>query len=239
MTGGNDARNGAPDIAAHAAEKMPGPNPFLGLRLSDILLTLGEIGGQAVRTPMLALRHETQLAGSLLSILAGTKDFAPPKGDKRFDDAAWHANPFYRMYMQGYLAWSNALDRFAADSGLDPVARERARFVLSLMTDALAPTNTLAGNPAALKKAIDSGGKSVLEGFKNLLADMTTNQGMPAQVDMKAFQPGRNLGLSPGAVVWRNEVLELIQYEPATGEVYARPQLIVPPQINKFYVFDL
>ena len=241
MTGGKDeiAHDGAADIAAQAAETILGPNPFLGLRLSDILLTLGEIGGQAVKAPMLALKHETELAGSLLAILAGTKEFAPPKGDKRFADAAWQANPFYRMYMQGYLAWSNALDSFAADLGMDPVARERARFVLSLMADAMAPTNTLAGNPAALKKAIDSGGKSLLDGFKNLLADITTHQGMPAQVDMTAFQPGRNLGLSPGAVVWRNEALELIQYAPATGQVYARPQLIVPPQINKFYVFDL
>jgi poly(3-hydroxyalkanoate) synthetase len=111
--------------------------------------------------------------------------------------------------------------------------------VVSLLTDALAPTNTLLGNPAALKRVIDSGGASLLEGFKNLLADLTANRGMPAQVDTTAFQLGKNLALSPGAVVFRNDVLELIQYAPATGEVYARPQMIVPPQINKYYVFDL
>ena len=111
--------------------------------------------------------------------------------------------------------------------------------MVSLWTDALSPTNTLLGNPAALKKIIESGGTNLFNGLKNMLADLSTNKGMPAQVDKKAFEVGRNLALSPGAVVFRNEVLELIQYQPATSEVFARPHVIVPPQVNKFYVFDL
>jgi polyhydroxyalkanoate synthase len=97
----------------------------------------------------------------------------------------------------------------------------------------------LFGNPEALKKIVDSGGASLIGGVKNLMADLLQNQGMPAQVDKTAFEVGKNLGTTPGAVVFRNEVLELIQYAPATAQVYSRPQLIVPPQINKFYVFDL
>jgi polyhydroxyalkanoate synthase len=143
------------------------------------------------------------------------------------------------MALQSYVAWRNALYGFVDRSALDAKTKERAQFVLSLFTDALSPTNTLLGNPAALKKVIDSGGASLLDGIRNLMTDMLQNQGMPAQVDRSAFKVGENLGTSPGAVVFRNDVLELIQYTPATEHVYARPQLIVPPQINKFYIFDL
>ncbi|HEX3524289.1 MAG TPA: alpha/beta fold hydrolase [Stellaceae bacterium] len=242
MTNGKDKApetGGAEDVAAQATEGILGPNPFIGLRPQDILATVGNIGGQAVKQPMLVLEQEAALARELISVLSGTAEIAPSRGDKRFLDIAWKDNPFYRMSLQGYLAWGSSLSSFVEKSGLDNLTKQRAQFVVSLLTDALAPTNTLLGNPAALKRVIDSGGASLLEGFKNLLADLTANRGMPAQVDTTAFQLGKNLALSPGAVVFRNDVLELIQYAPATGEVYARPQMIVPPQINKYYVFDL
>lgn len=227
------------DIAAQAADEVLGPNPFIGLRPADVLASLADIGGQVFKAPMLAVQQETRLAATLFSVLSGSSDITPVKGDKRFLDAAWNTNPFYHRYLQGYLALSQAFDDFVDNAAMDSVAKQRAHFVLSLYLDALAPTNTLAGNPAAIRKALESGGASLLAGYKNLLADVTANQGMPAQVDMKAFAPGRNLALSPGAVVWQNDVLELIQYSPTTKQVHARPQLIVPPQINKFYIFDL
>ena len=230
---------GAEDVAAQATGGILGPNPFIGLRPQDILGTVGNIGGQAVKQPMLVLEQEAALARDLISVLSGNADIAPSRGDKRFLDSAWKDNPFYRMSLQGYLAWGNALASFVDKSGLDSLTKRRAQFVVSLLTDALSPTNTLLGNPAALKRVIDSGGGSLLEGIKNLLTDLTTNQGMPAQVDKAAFQVGKDLAHSSGAVVFRNSVLELIQYAPVTGEVYARPQIIVPPQINKFYIFDL
>ena len=230
---------GADDLAARAAEQMLGPNPFVGLRVEDILATCQELAGQAVKYPMLVLEQEAVLAHELMLALAGQSELAPAQGDKRFQDAAWKENAFYRFSLQSYLAWSNALNAFVAKSTLDKASKERARFVVSLWTDALSPTNTLLGNPAALKKIIESGGTNLFNGLKNMLADLSTNKGMPAQVDKKAFEVGRNLALSPGAVVFRNEVLELIQYQPATSEVFARPHVIVPPQVNKFYVFDL
>jgi polyhydroxyalkanoate synthase subunit PhaC len=228
-----------PDLAAQAAEEVLGPNPFIGLSPVDILRTLGEIGSAALRTPAQAATHEVALARTLFSILIGEAEIAPLKGDRRFTDHAWTNNRFYRMSMQAYLAWSNAIDGFIGGIGLDNAAQQRARFVASLLTDAVAPTNTLIGNPAALKNVIDSGGKSLVDGVRHLLNDLTSNRGMPAQVDQSAFDVGRNLALSPGAVVWRDEVLELNQYAPATQTVHVRPQLIVPPQINKYYVFDL
>jgi polyhydroxyalkanoate synthase len=236
---GKDHGQAANEIAAQAAEEVLGPNPFVGLRPADLIASLSDIGQQIIQAPMLALQHESRLASTLFSVLTGTSDIAPVKGDRRFADNAWNDNPFYRRYLQSYLAISKSFDDFLQDTSLDNVAKQRAHFVLSLWLDALAPTNTLVGNPAAIRKALESGGASLLAGYRNLLADMTANQGMPAQVDMTAFAVGRDLALSPGAVVWQNEVMELIQYSSTTEQVYARPQLIVPPQINKFYIFDL
>ncbi len=231
---------GAPDeIAARASEEILGPNPFVGLRPQDIFAAAHQIGAQALRQPTLVLEQEAALARELLSVLSGNAKLDPPQGDKRFTDSAWRDNPFYRMYLQGYLAWGKALSGFVARSALDAKSKERASFVVSLVTDALAPTNTLLGNPAALKKIIESGGASLVAGLQNMMADLTKNQGMPAQVNKQAFRLGENLARSPGAVVFRNDLLELIQYAPSTSDVYARPHLIVPPQINKYYIFDL
>lgn len=106
------------------------------------------------------------------------------------------------------------------------------------MTEAMAPTNS-AANPAAVKRFFETGGKSLLDGLSHMAKDLVHNGGMPSQVNMDAFEVGKNLGTSEGAVVFRNDVLELIQYRPITEQVYERPLLVVPPQINKFYVFDL
>ena len=227
------------ELADRATGGMTSLNPFVGVRPCDILATAQQIGAQAIRHPVLLLEQEAALARELVSIFSGNAASMPPQGDKRFADAAWRDNSLYRSTLQGYLALRNALTGFVDRSALDEKSKERAQFVLSLVTDAMAPTNTLFGNPAAIRKIVDSGGASLIAGMKNLLTDTLTNRGMPAQVDKAAFEVGKNLGTSPGAVVFRNEVLELIQYAPATPNVYARPQLIVPPQINKFYIFDL
>ena len=107
------------------------------------------------------------------------------------------------------------------------------------MIDALAPTNSLAGNPAALRKLAATKGTSLLRGLANLVDDIASGRGLPKQVDPRPFTVGRNLASTPGAVVFRNDLLELIQYAPTTTHVHGRPLVIVPPQINKFYVFDL
>ena len=216
-----------------------GPNPLVGLSPGDILETMQRIAGGVLRSPQSALNREMEFVGALLSILTGTAEIEAQKGDKRFADPIWSQNPFYRMSMQTYLAWSRTMEGFARDIGPDRAAQRRAQFVMSLLTEASAPTNTLPGNPAALKAALESGGQSLANGLRNLLNDLATNNAMPAQVDKSKFKVGGNLAVSPGAVVWRDEVLELIQYTPQTTEVQARPHLIVPPQINKFYVFDL
>ncbi|BAO90930.1 alpha/beta fold hydrolase [Caballeronia cordobensis] len=226
-------------LAADASDGMLGANPFVGLRALDMFAAAGQIGAQAMLHPTLLMTQTAALVRDLTSAASGKEACSPEPGDKRFADPAWREQSLYRTTLQGYLAWRNALAGFVDHSALDDANKERARFAMSLVTDALAPTNTLAGNPAALRKLVESRGASVVAGVRNMLADTLGNKGMPAQVDKRAFRVGENLATSPGAVVFRNEVLELIQYTPSTPNVYARPQLIVPPQINKFYIFDL
>ena len=123
--------------------------------------------------------------------------------------------------------------------GLDAKSRERARFAVTLLTDAAAPTNTLLGNPSALAKALETRGRSLLTGVRHMAHDMRRNGGMPSTVDTRPFTVGGNLAATPGQVVHRSEVFELIQYAPAGEEVYARPLVAIPPQINKYYITDL
>src|SRR5438093_7127413 len=144
------------DLAVQAADGILGPNPFVGLRPQDILASLREIAQQAVQHPTLVIEQEAALVRDLVSILSGGSNLAPAQGDKRFGDAIWRENPIYRACLQGYLAWTNAMHGFVERSALDARTKDRARFVVSLVADALAPTNTLLGNPAALKKTWDT-----------------------------------------------------------------------------------
>src|SRR5205814_688385 len=172
-------------------------------------------------------------------LMTGQCTVEPDAKDNRFTDEAWKTNPFYRAYLQTYLTWEQSLNAFVNNANLDKKDADRARFVLSLFADTVAPTNTLLGNPAAMKKMYETGGASLVKGLTHMLEDLANNGGMPSRVDMKAFQVGKDLATSPGAVVFKNEVLELIQFQPTTLEVYGRPLLIVPPQVNKYYVMDL
>jgi len=231
---------GAPsEDAQRAAEGILGPNPFVGFGFTDLLTTAGRLLTQAAKQPRLVIEQQAAFTRELILALAGKSEIAPEAGDKRFQDPAWQDNPIYRASLQTYLAWRRGLHALIDGAGMDRQDTERARFTVSLLTEALAPTNTLLGNPAALKNAFDTGGASLVRGLLNLLDDIAHNGGMPSQVDKSAFQVGHNLAVTPGAVVFKNDVLEVIQYAPVTAEVYRRPLLFVPPQINKFYIFDL
>src|SRR2546422_4685142 len=227
------------------AEQMPGGEaafglmPLVGFRGADLFNVGQQIAEQAIKQPPLLLKHYTDFMLEIGRVMIGQSTVEPDARDKRFTDEVWKTNPFYRMYLQTYLTWQQSLNAFLNDADLDKKDADRARFVLSLFADTVAPTNTLLGNPAAMKKMYETGGASLVRGLTHMLEDLANNGGLPSQVNMKAFQVGKDLALSPGAVVFKNEVLELIQYQPTTPEVYSRPLLIVPPQVNKFYVMDL
>ena len=179
------------------------------------------------------------LAGELSSIAAGQSTIAPARGDHRFDDPAWTSNPFYRRLGQAYLAAASALTDAVDSADLDWRRAEQARFAATIITSALAPTNTLPGNPAAARLAVETGGRSLLRGARNMADDVLAGRRMPRQVDRRPFRLGENTGATPGAVVFRNEVVEVIQYAPVTPSVRAVPLLIVWSLINRFYILDL
>jgi polyhydroxyalkanoate synthase subunit PhaC len=175
----------------------------------------------------------------LLRIGLGKSEVAPEKGDKRFADTAWRENPFFRASLQTYLYFGSTIDPYVDSLGIEGVNAERVRFALMLLREALAPTNFLPTNPAALKRLIDTGGKSLVRGIANWAGDVRHNHGMPSVVDLRPFTIGDNIAATPGAVIHRTEVFELIQYSPQSDTVYQRPMLVVPPQVNKYYALDL
>jgi polyhydroxyalkanoate synthase len=177
----------------------------------------------------------------LIRIAWGRSDVAPAKGDRRFADPAWTSNPVFRMIGQSYLASAQALGRVADAMGdrRSDTRAEQARFAANIMTSAAAPTNFLVSNPAALKRAFDTGGMSLARGARNFARDVRRNGGMPSMIEPGAFAVGRDLAVTPGAVVARDAVAEVLEYAPATDSVFARPVLVVPPPIGRFYFLDL
>ena len=175
----------------------------------------------------------------LMRVALGIGSVAIPDRDSRFTDPAWREHPFYRRLGQAYAAWEQSVGRIVDHQAGDWHRQARARYLASIVTGALSPTNFLPGNPAALKRAAETGGLSLLRGARNFLRDVATNRGMPSMVDTRPFQVGRNLACSPGAVVYREDMFELLQYAPTTDKVRARPLLVVPPELNRHYVLDL
>src|SRR3954454_5681775 len=189
--------------------------------------------------PDLTARRGTELAAELARVAVGRSQSEPPKGDRRFKDPAWAGNPAFRRLMQAYLAVGRTSEKLICDADLDWRGERRVRFAAENVLDALAPSNLPATNPAAIKAALDTGGRNFAQGARNLARDMAKPPRIPAMVDSSAFKVGKNLAVTPGSVVLRTPVFELIQYEPRTQQVRDRPLLIVPPMINKYYVTDL
>jgi polyhydroxyalkanoate synthase len=228
--------------AAPAVRSILGPDLFVGFDLGDLAASVADFAANLIDTRSKLLERLPKLSQEFFNVLTGRSEIEPDSSDKRFSDPAWKENPFYRALMQGYLAWrSTMLDLVNEQSsnGSDWKTPAQKRFAITLLTEALAPTNNLLGNPAALKHAFDTGGLSLIKGLRNFVDDLLHNGGMPSQVDKRSFKVGETLGVSTGAVVYRHELYELIQYTPATRQVYERPLLLVPPQINKYYIMDL
>jgi polyhydroxyalkanoate synthase len=214
-------------------------SPLVGLAREDLIGAVGALLRETAMKPDKTFKHMQSLGEETVKIMTGKSELAPAARDKRFADPAWTYNPFYRAGVQYYLAVQKTTQEWIDDLEFDELERNRARFVSAMILDALSPANTLAGNPSAIKRAIDSGGLSLVKGLKNAYEDIAHNDGIVSQVDKRPFKVGENLAVSKGSVVWRTEMMELIQYAPTTDKVHAIPQLTVPPQINKAYINDL
>jgi polyhydroxyalkanoate synthase len=157
--------------------------------------------------------------------------------DRRFGNDAWREQPWFSFLRQAYLAYGAYLRELAEAAPLPPAEKRRLVFATRQYVDAIAPCNYPATNPDVLRRAIETEGASLVQGLRNLSED--ARKGRITMTDEHAFEVGRNLAVTPGAVVFRNELIEVIQYEPCTPSVGTRPLLIVPPCINKFYILDL
>jgi polyhydroxyalkanoate synthase len=216
-----------------------GANPLVGLTRTQAAAGLARLARHAAVDPALVLATGLRAGADLADVTIGRSDVQPARGDKRFAHPAWAHNPIYRRLMQAYLVDATAVMRLVDEVDLDPKSRARARFALTLLVEALAPTNTLAGNPSALAKAVETRGRSLLTGLRHLAGDIRRNGGLPSTVDTRPFRVGDNIATTAGHVVHRTDVFELIQYEAQTETVAARPLVAIPPQINKYYITDL
>ncbi len=189
--------------------------------------------------PVDSIRRLGALGAEAGRIVAGSSDVQPRRGDRRFADSSWNDNPVLRRLVQLYLAGGQTVEELVAHADLDPRDRARVAFLLENLVDAVAPSNVPFVNPASTKEAIDTVGMSLARGGIQLVKDLAAAPRVPEMVDTSGFVLGENVAATPGAVVFRNEVLELIQYRPQAKKVYEVPVLIVPPTINKYYAIDL
>ncbi len=182
------------------------------------------------------VEQQTRLWGS---ILAGEPEAVakPEPGDRRFAAKEWRENPYFDYLKQSYLIASRFLVDLVESAALDGAEKERLRFAVKQWIDAMCPTNFAATNPQAIRQALETRGESFAHGLANLIAD--SHKGRISQTDESAFEVGRNIVITPGDVVYENELAQLIQYAPATEQVGARPLVMVPPCINKYYILDL
>ena len=223
----NEAPADAMDIMSEATDAAAG---LLPLDMANALADLVDPAAVAKEMPW--------LAEELTKIALGKSDIAFDKRDKRFADEAWRTVPYFRMLGQSYRLFEMWMDRMYQSVEGSWQDKARARFAADVITAALAPTNYLGTNPEALRKAVETGGLSLVRGAQNMLHDMARG-GMPAMVDRKQFTVGKDIAATPGSVVYRDEMFELLQYTPATPKVHSIPVLMIPPQINRHYVMDL
>jgi polyhydroxyalkanoate synthase len=235
-----DSNGGTPDRGSGAAmdalltDAVMGP----GGRWVPGLAGVKAVAKLATR-PRTVARRGAGLAAELAKIAVGRSEVAPDKSDRRFKDPAWSGNPAFKRLGQSYLATAETIDTVLSEAGLEWADERRVRFTAENLVDLVAPSNFPATNPAALKAAIDSGGLNFVKGARRLVSDMSSRPRIPAMVNRSEFAVGENIAVTPGAVVHRTEVFELLQYEPQTSKVRTRPLLVVPPMINKYYVTDL
>jgi polyhydroxyalkanoate synthase len=222
-----------------AADSPVTLSPIVGISGEDVLKGVNALLSAAVRQPYRIMKSVGAAGREVAGVVAGKSTVEVPQKDRRFADPAWQTNPLQKRLAQGWLALANAARGYVDGLELDGLARTRVNLLVSLVVDALAPSNLLLTNPSAMKHAIDTGGLSLVRGLQNFARDVRQNGGMPSAVDKRPFKVGENVACTPGAVVYRSETLELIQYQPQTERVHAIPLLFVPPQINKYYVLDL
>ena len=222
--------------------------------LSDMVKTFSKVTEYWLSDPSRALEAQTKLFAGYMGIWAnsirkmsgdapeGGAAIEPDRGDKRFQDPDWAGNAFFDFLRQAYLVTSRWAGELVSDAdGLDEHTRHKAGFYVKQITNAISPSNFILTNPELFRETVASNGENLVRGMKMLAEDITAGHGelKLRQADTSAFEVGRNLANTPGKVVARSDLAEIIQYAPTTEKVLKRPLLICPPWINKFYILDL
>jgi len=242
------AQGAIAEIALRNADRPAAlsPDPF------HVAPSLTEVMGRLASQPERLVRAQADLFSRYLDLwqsasrrLGGEEAPAvvtPERGDKRFTDPEWTENPVFDVIKQSYLLTSNWLNSLVGEvDEVDPLVKRRVEFFMKMLTDAFSPSNFLASNPAALREVMATGGESLVRGMDNFVADLNRGGGQLAiaQTNYEMFKVGENVATAPGKVVFRNELIELLQFTPTTKQVREIPLLIFPPWINKFYILDL
>ena len=237
----NDANDDSDDSAAGAASPMDTMFADAGSSLRRWLPGRGgfSLAAALARSPRPVARIARDTAGELARVAVGRSKIEPDAKDRRFADDAWLHNPVLHRVAQSYLVASKAAADVVEEIELDWRTEQRIRFLIDNAIEALAPSNNPVVNPSAWKAVIDTGGASIARGSVALVRDLARTPRIPRMVEPDAFRVGHDLAMTPGHVVYRNPVLELIEYAAQTDTVHETPLLIVPPMINKFYVVDL
>jgi polyhydroxyalkanoate synthase len=204
--------------------------------MADPLRMSTWLSGFALAEQNVGLNMLRRLGGQEAMAPFGQSQAAP---DKRFSEPEWSSNPLLAGIVEDYQVRTQAALQLVDSARLPDATRRKARFAMQLMFDAFAPSNVPWLNPGVVKEAMNTGGLSLLQGMRNFMDDLQNNGGYPRQVDATGFELGKNIAATPGRVVMRNELIELIAYDPQTPKVHAIPLLCSPPWINKYYIMDL
>jgi polyhydroxyalkanoate synthase len=240
-------------LAAYMKPREEGKhNDELADDVTDVVKTVGQVAEYWLSDPQRAVELQTSLGRAYLDLWAGAVKrmageptapvAAPDPKDKRFIDPEWSQNQFFDFLKQAYLLTAKWGERLVKDAaGIDAHTRQKAEFYVKQISNAISPSNFVLTNPELLRETLASNGENLVRGMHMLSEDITAGHGnlKIRQSDSSMFEVGRNLALTPGKVIFQNDLMQLIQYEPATEQVLKVPLLIVPPWINKFYILDL
>src|SRR5262252_5026625 len=243
---------GGKALAAYLKPREEGRHDDQYAEVTDVVKTIGQVADYWLRDPQRALELQSSLGKAYLDLWANVVKrmageqvqpvAAPDPRDKRFADPEWSTNQFFDFLKQAYLLtvqWANRLVREA--EGLDPHTLQKAEFYVRQIANAISPSNFVLTNPELLRETLASRAENLVRGLHMLAEDIEAGHGnlRIRQSGAAMFEVGRNLALTPGKVIFENELMQLIQYAPSTATVLKRPLLIVPPWINKFYILDL
>ena len=243
---------GGKALAAYVRPREEAQKAHLSDEVTDVVKTLGQVAQYWLAEPNRAVELQTSLGKAYLDLwesavkrmtgMEAKPVVQPDPKDRRFTDPEWSSNQFFDFLKQAYLISSNWADHLVENAKeLDPHTRQKAEFYVKQIANAIAPSNFVLTNPELLRETLGSNGENLVRGMHMLAEDIEAGGGdlKIRQSSAEQFEVGRNLAVTPGKVIYQNELMQLIQYEPSTQTVLKRPLLIVPPWINKFYVLDL